>query len=90
MLANTGTVFEKCLTPLFERFLIMAAHDLNIGDFLAVPNGGGVHLFKRRQITAVKIYLLIRRLHRRGRLLTAIEWTSANPSAASNLVMLAK
>jgi hypothetical protein len=33
MLANAGTVFEKCLTPLFERFLIMAAHDLNIGDF---------------------------------------------------------
>ena len=33
MLANAGTVFEKYLTPLFQRFLIMAAHDLNIGDF---------------------------------------------------------
>jgi hypothetical protein len=46
MLANAGTVFEKCLTPLFQRFLILAAHDLNIGDFLALPNSSGGHLFQ--------------------------------------------
>ena len=63
MLANAGTVFEKCLTPLFERFLIMAAHDLNIGDFQAMPNGGGGHLFQRRQVAAgKKIYLLIKEM----------------------------
>jgi hypothetical protein len=45
MLANAGTVFEKCLTPLSQRLLIMAAHDLNIGDFKALQNGSGGHLF---------------------------------------------
>ena len=52
MLANAGTVFEKCLTSLFERLVIMAARGLNSGDFLALPDGGGGHLFKRRQIAA--------------------------------------
>ena len=54
MLANAETVFDKWMTPLFERFFIMAAHDLYIGDFYALPDGGGGHLFKRRQIAAGK------------------------------------
>ena len=52
MLANTCAVYKKCLTPLFQRFLVMAAHDLNIGDFAALSNGSGGHLSKRRQIAA--------------------------------------
>ena len=58
MLANAGTVIQKCLTPLFERFLIMAAHDLNIADFYALSNGGGEHFFKPWQIAAVENILI--------------------------------